>query len=218
INVVGANDTPVATGTYTHTVTDTAAVSKNARLNWRLAESDCDTGDTLTWSGSGVGTYGTLTVNSDGTYSYAVNAAAVNALQNGDTPCDSFTATVTYTLSLHDALPISINVVGANDTPVATGTYTHTVTDTAALNTYGALTGTLAASDRDTGDTLTWSGSGVGTYGTLTVNSDGTYSYAVNAAAVNALQNGDTPSDSFTVTVTDALGLTDTRTVAINVV
>ena len=32
-------------------------------------------------------------------------------------------------------------MVGADDTPVATGTYTHTVTDTAGLDTFGALKG-----------------------------------------------------------------------------
>jgi VCBS repeat-containing protein len=80
------------------------------------------------------------------------------------------------------------------------------VTDTAALDTFANRTGTLAATDVDSGDTLTWGGSGVGTYGTLTVNANGTYSYAVNAAAVNALQAGATPSDTFTATVTDSKG------------
>ena len=76
--------------------------------------------------------------------------------------------------------------------------------------------GTLAGTGRDTGDTLAGSGSGVGTYGTLTVAANGGYSYVVNASAVNALQAGQTPTDTFTVTVTDSKGATDTRAITIN--
>src|SRR5205814_9900791 len=68
-----------------------------------------------------------------------------NALQAGTNPTDSFTVTVTDAAGLTDTRTIAINVVGADDTPVATGTYTHTVTDTAALDAFGALTGSSAA-------------------------------------------------------------------------
>src|SRR5438128_2162965 len=167
---------------------------------------------------SSAGNNGTLTMNDDGLYSYAVKAAAVQGLPLFPYTTLFRSVTVTDSQGATATRSIAINVVGADDTPVATGTYTHTVTDTAALDTFGALTGTLAASDRDTADTLTWSGSGVGSYGTLTVNADGTYSYAVNAAAVNALQTGTNPTDNFTVTVTDSQGATATRTIAINLV
>ena len=89
------------------------------------------------------------------------------------------------------------------------------MTDTAALDTFSTLTGTLAASDIDTADSLTWSGSQTGSYGALTVNANGSYSYAVNAAAVNALQVGSSTSESFTVTVTDSQGATATTAVLI---
>ncbi|MGQ0656312.1 MAG: VCBS domain-containing protein, partial [Betaproteobacteria bacterium] len=219
LDIFGANDRPVATGTYTHTVTDTSVLDAfGTNLTGTLAASDRDTGDTLTWSGTAAGTYGTLTVNANGTYGYAINALAVNAVQAGQTPSDTFTVTVTDAGGLTDTRAITINVAGANDRPVATGTYTHSVTDTPVLDAFGTkLTGTLAAADRDTGDRLAWSGAAAGTYGTLTVNADGTYSYAINAMAVNALQAGQTPSDTFTVTVTDAGGLSDTRTITINV-
>ena len=47
----------------------------------------------------------------------------------------------------------------------------------------------------------------VGTYGTLTLNADGTYSYAINNtnATVNALRLAtDTLTDTFSYTITDA--------------
>ena len=188
ITITGTNDQPIATGTYTHTVTDTAALDTFSTLTGTLAATDVDTGDSLVWSGSATGSYGALTVNANGSYSYAVNAAAVNALQVGLSTSESFMVTVTDSQGATDTRTITINVTAANDAPIATGTYTHTVTDTAALDTFSALTGTLAATDVDTGDSLTWSGSQSGTYGALTVNANGTYSYVVNAAAVNALQ------------------------------
>ena len=164
-----------------------------------------------------MGSYGALTVNANGSYSYAVNADAVNALQAGSNPSDSFTVTVTDSKGATDSRSISINLLGADDTPVATGTYTHTVSDTAALDSFANLTGTLTATDRDSADTLVWSGSAVGSYGALNVNTDGTYSYVVNAAAVDALAANVSASDNLTVTVTDSKGATDTRTVTINV-
>ena len=217
ITITGSNDAPVATGTYTHGVSDSASLDSFANLGGTLSASDVDSGDSLVWSGSAVGSYGALTVNGNGSYSYLVNAAAVNALQAGSNPSDSFTVTVTDSKGATDSRSISINLVGADDTPVASGTYTHTVSDTAALDSFANLTGTLLATDRDNADVLVWSGSAVGSYGALNVNSDGSYSYVVNAAAVNALQAGSNPSDSFVVTVSDSKAATDTRTVTITV-
>ena len=218
INVAGADDTPVATGSYTHAVSDTSALDSFADLTGTLVAADRDTSDTLTWSGSVSGAYGVLTVNADGNYSYAINAEAFNALQAGSNPTDNFTVTVTDSQGATDTRSVAINLTGADDTPVATGSYTHTVNDTAALDSFANLTGTLAASDRDASDTLTWSGSASGSYGALTVSADGSYSYAVNAAAFNALQAGSSPTDTFTVTVTDSKGATDTRSISINLV
>ena len=42
-----------------------------------------------------------------------------------------------------------------------------------------------------------------GSYGTLNLNADGTYSYATTAAAVDGLAAGATVTDIFTYTVTD---------------
>ncbi|MBP2297323.1 beta strand repeat-containing protein, partial [Azospirillum rugosum] len=47
-----------------------------------------------------------------------------------------------------------------------------------------------------------------GTYGTLTIRRDGTYSYALNNAAVQFLRTGDTRTEVFTLTVDDFLTAT----------
>src|SRR2546427_6815744 len=83
-----------------------------------------------------------------------------NALQNGDTPSDSFTVTVTDAGGLTDTRTVAINVVGANDTPVATRSEEHTSELQSQSNIVCRLLLEKTTSDRDTGDTLTWSGSG----------------------------------------------------------
>ncbi|WP_369959742.1 retention module-containing protein [Pseudomonas benzenivorans] len=56
-------------------------------------------------------------------------------------------------------------------------------------------------------------------YGTLTLNSDGSYSYVLNNAnaAVNALNDGQSLSDSFTYTLTDGDGSSTTATLTITI-
>ena len=67
------------------------------------------------------GSFGALTVNANGSYSYAVNAAAVNALQaSSNSLSDNFTVTVTDSQGATATRSIAMTVVGANDTPVVT--------------------------------------------------------------------------------------------------
>ncbi len=56
----------------------------------------------------------------------------------------------------------------------------------------------------------------VGTYGTLTLNANGSYSYVSNQSAADDLKKGETGSDVFTYTVSDGTD-TDTATLTINV-
>src|SRR5262249_40584832 len=59
----------------------------------------------------------------------------------------------------------------------------------------------------------------VGAHGTLTLAADGTYTYVVNDndAAVQALNQGGTLGDSFTYTVQDSGGLSDTAVLTITI-
>ena len=53
-------------------------------------------------------------------------------------------------------------------------------------------------------------------YGSLVLNSDGTYTYTLDNtnAAVNALNNGQTLTDTYTYTLTDGDGTTTTATLS----
>ncbi|MBM7060389.1 retention module-containing protein [Pseudomonas sp. UL073] len=164
-------------------------------------------GDLYSFSVDRAPANGQLTLNADGSWSYAPNRD-----YNG---ADSFQVQVTDSRGASSSLTVNLGVTPVNDAPVATGSYTATINDSTELDSFANITGKLLASDVDDSN-LTWSGSAKGAYGELTVNADGSYTYVVDAAAVNALPAGATPNDTFTVTVRDPSGATDTREIVID--
>ncbi|HXH53380.1 MAG TPA: VCBS domain-containing protein, partial [Sphingomicrobium sp.] len=130
---------------------------------------------------------------------------------------DAFVDGVTYTdtFAVFSAdgteTSVTINILGTNDAAVIAGTDTGSVTEAGSANAGGTptATGTLTAIDVDNPDnvftavtTPTASASG---YGTFTMTSGGQWTYTLDNsnAAVNALNDGQTLSDSFTVTSID---------------
>src|SRR6185436_18317677 len=96
--------------------------------------------------------------------------------------------------------------------------------DTDADSTLGdtkSITGARAGSETDAGSltTVTTSIDVAGTYGTLHINSDGTYTYTLdnNDPDTEGLSAGQLVSDIFTYRVADAHGLTDTAELTIAV-
>jgi VCBS repeat-containing protein len=240
IAVANVNDAPVAGATMTVNLTDTAASDSFSIVTGAFSATDVDVGDTKAWSVSGatlngstytkVGAYGTLQVQSaTGSYSYQVNAAAVNALPGGGAS-DVFTGIVTDAAGASSSQTLMISITGANDTPIA-------VADTGTAVEAGKIAGSNATgnvltndTDADTGDSKMVSAVGgvaasvgkprVGNYGTLTLNANGSYTYVVNNAnaTVNALrQASDTLTESFFYTVRDNAGATSTASLAITI-
>jgi VCBS repeat-containing protein len=188
------------------------------------------------------GLYGTLILNSDGEYTYSINnsLAAVQALRtNADTLTDTFTYTVRDQGSLSATATLTITLRGRNDAP-------HAVADSAtAVEAGGLANGTSGSNpsgnalsndtDPDAGDTKTVSGvaagtlgsaSGnvgtavLGTYGSLTMAADGTFSYSVDNSnsVVQALRSSSqTVTDVFTYTFRDTDGLSSTTQLTITI-
>ncbi len=170
-------------------------------------------------NGATAGEFGTLTLNDDGTYTYNLNTALVQGLDDGETETDTFTYTIVDADGDQSTTTLTITITGDNDAPVAIADTNFAIEDAAAPSTgnvlqdivhTGAPSGTFAdVADTDVdGDTLTVSTTGTfaGTYGTLTLNADGSYSYDLddNNPAVQALNEGDTPlTDTFNYTATD---------------
>jgi VCBS repeat-containing protein len=246
VTVNGSNDGPVAVADLATAVeaggVGNATAGTNPSGNVLTNDTDVDSGDTRTVSavtgtaagtvgGSTAGSYGTLTLNADGSYSYALNnsLAAVQALRTAaNTLTDSFTYTVRDASGATSSTTLTVTIQGANDAPVAT-------IDTGALNENATLTRTAATgvlandTDVDAGDTRTVSavafgatngtvGSALnGTYGALTLNADGSYNYSANRPAVEALTAGQVVTESFTYTVRDTAGATSIATVTFTI-
>ncbi|WP_280048854.1 retention module-containing protein [Pseudomonas nitroreducens] len=206
VGITPVNDAPVATGTYTSTVTDTAANDSFAEIKGQLTATDVD--DTnLTWSGSAKGAYGELTVNADGSYTYVVDANAVNALPQGQNPSESFNVTVTDPSGATDTRVITINVQGANDTPVAQDGQASVTEDS-------VIGGQLVATDRDTGSALTFTTNGNPPAG-FTLKPDGSWTFDGKDPAYQHLAEGETQVVQVPYTVTDEHGATSTATLTV---
>src|SRR5205085_1343817 len=133
-------------------------------------DSDPD-GDALSVVASGAGTYGILTLNRDGSYTYL--------FFDPSGPTDSHPHDVIqYQVSDgHGGLGVANLDITLNRGPVA-------VNDTGSANLLGSLTFVQPAhrpladnGDPDGDDLAAMPASGAGTYGNLTLNPDGSYNY-----------------------------------------
>ena len=209
----------------------TARRARNATGNVLTNDTDVDAGDTktVTTTGVTVGTYGTLTLNANGSYTYVVDEsnAAVQALRvTGQTVSEVFNYTMADTAGATSSSTLTVTVDGRNDTPVANADVA-TAIEAGGLNngTAGSnATGNVLTNDTDVdaGDTktVTTTGVTVGTYGTLTLNANGSYTYVVDEsnAAVQALRvTGQTVSEVFNYTMADTAGATSSSTLTVTV-
>ncbi len=214
-------------------VADAGAAVESSSGSGNVLTNDSDRdGDTLVVSavngnaggvGSSVaGTYGHIQINADGSYTYnADNTAAIDSAATGSHLTDTFT----YTASDGHGGTTTTNVVITLDRAPTVVTDSANDTEGGTITT-NAAAGVLANdSDRD-GDSLTVSaitGGSVGssvatTYGHITMNADGSYSYvADNTAAIDAAANGSHPVDTITFTVDDGHGGTTTETLSITI-
>ncbi len=161
------------------------------------------------------------------TWSYSIADGALDFLGVGQT------ATVVSTIKLDDhhggtdTAQVTVTITGANDAPTLASVTIGPLVDTAVTDSFSNLTGKLIGTDADRGDTATLTyavldstnhaaATVAGHYGSLTVNSDGTYSYVPDAAAINALPAG-SYSDTFKVQTTDVHGASGTATLTVDV-
>ena len=162
-----------------------------------------------------VGTFGTLVINPDGTYTYTLNDSDIDtqSLNGGSTGTDIFTYRLADGTGLTDTAQLTITISGSNDTAVITGTSTGSATEDAG----GVASGSLAASDVDTGEAafLTSPVSGP-SYGTFAINAAGAWTYDLNDSLAQIQALGATGSLSDTITVRSVDGTTKTITITIN--
>ncbi|WP_063297037.1 Ig-like domain-containing protein [Pseudovibrio sp. Ad37] len=177
---------------------------------------DFDSSDTHSFTVDTTGTVGSVAINDDGTISYDPNgqfeylAAYAGDMEDETTTAyDSFTYTVTDSSGASSTATVTVRILGQNDGPVAVATSETTDEES-------SVTIIPEFSDIDTSDTHSFSVDTSETAGTVTVNDDGTFSYDPNGQ-FEYLAVGETATDSFTYTVTDATGESSTETVTITI-
>ena len=203
VNVVinGTNDAAVIAGVDTGGVTEDGGALQVT--TGTLTISDIDTGEELFTAGGASGSYGSVTIDAAGAWTYTLDNAnaAVQALPLGATMNDTVTVTA-IDGTPHD---IIITITGTNDAAVIAGVDTGGVTEDGGVAE--VVSGTLTISDIDTGEELFTAGGAAGTYGSLTIDATGNWTYTLDNAnaAVQALPLGATMNDTVTVTALTAL-------------
>src|SRR5215831_15372107 len=223
ITITGTNDAPVITsGAQSGAVSEgdgQPPASMNA--SGQVTFSDADTSDTHSLTVSAAAAYGTASVDADGTWHYAVSdSGAVNALAAGEHLADSVTVQVDDHHGGLTSQVVNITITGTNDAPVITsGPQSGAVSEGDGQSPASmSASGQVTFSDADTSDTHSLTVSAAATYGTASVDPNGTWHYTVSdSGAVNALAAGEQLADSFTVQVDDHHGGLATQQVAITI-
>ncbi|PKH57741.1 VCBS domain-containing protein [Shewanella sp. Bg11-22] len=178
-----------------------------AQIEWSIANSQ--------------GQFGLINIDpATGQWHYQLNnaSAATNALAENEHHTEQFIITATDAEGNHVETIITVEVEGSNDLPTISGTH-H-----AALNEHGAIdtaSGSLIATDSDHGDSVSWAvTNGQGQMGSLTIDPNtGGWQYHLNNQNPNtlALNQGQSATETFTVTATDSSGLPVSQQITVQV-
>ncbi len=209
IQLAGGNNAPVFANTGSASnITDTAGDDSFGIISGTYFAVDVDDNQSLSYSVvNSASNFGSFVFNTNGGYgnwSFTPNDSAIEQLT---------TATTTgFTMVANDgnggatSQTINITINGANDRPVLATPATASITDTSLADSGLSATGMLTASDRDSGQTLTFTligNASTSSFGSLTLNNNGAYSFTANNSAVDALGAGVSSMVSFAVQVSD---------------
>lgn len=237
---IGVENAPVGVDDTGTAVEAGVAAGSNATGNVLTNDTDVDTlhallvvsairtgteaggGTSGTVGSSLAGAFGTLVLNSDGSYSYVVDNsnATVNALNMGGSVTDTFTYTVADGAGGTDKAQLTVTINGANDAAVITGTATDSVVEASGVlnGTPGDATasGDLNATDVDSSAEFVVQSGVAKSYGTFSIDVAGAWSYMLDDANgdIQALNTGGTLHDLITVAAAD--GTTQVIDVTIN--
>jgi VCBS repeat-containing protein len=213
VSIYGINDAPV-------TGVDAGFVQEDGMLqasgNVLANDADADAGAVLSvLAGTFEGLYGTLTLVEDGSYSYDLDNGdpGVQSLAAGQTVADVFSYTVSD--GIESALGVlAINIAGANDAP-------NVMDDAASVqeDLIPVASGNVLANDDDIDQQTVLSVANAGLYGSLSLEEDGDFVYALDnaSAAVQALAAGQTVFETFDYLASDGIeSVPGTLTIAIS--
>ncbi len=149
-----------------------------------------------------IGTYGQLTLQSDGSYAYSADQDASTALPSGEIGIDTFT----YTLSDNtdtDRAELIISIIGMNHPTIISGDFSATVQEGDLGDDPVIATGTLTISDPDEDDNPSFPDLlREGDFGTFSLIS-GNWTYILDQSKAQQLQQGEEAIDSFNILAND---------------
>jgi VCBS repeat-containing protein len=244
VTIAGTNDAPVAVADVASAVeaggVNNGTAGTDPSGNVLTNDTDVDTGDTKTVTdfsnssavhqtpGSALaGLYGTLTLNADGSYTYVVNNAnpTVQALNAGQTLTETFQYVMADGSSAPATSTLTVTIGGRNDNPVANPDVNAIIEDAVPVSG-NVLTGAGADTDVDSPASTVSRVNGVagnvgtavaGVYGTVNIQTNGSYTYTANLAAAQALRSGQVVTDVFSYTIVDNKGATSTTNLTVTV-
>jgi VCBS repeat-containing protein len=218
VTITGVNDAPVTAAD------DAAALQEDtiviASGNVLANDTDIDQGTVLQVANAGTyqGNFGSLLLNADGSYTYALDnsSLAVQSLSQGQVVTETFAYQATDGF-VSTPSTLTVTITGTNDAPVVVADTASVQEDLNIIATGNVLTNDF---DVDQGTVLTVENAGVfaGQYGQLTLAADGSYTYVLDNAslAVQSLAEGQVVTESFAYAAFDGITSTpSTLTVSI---
>ncbi|NTJ09084.1 T1SS-143 repeat domain-containing protein [Rhizobium lusitanum] len=255
VTVNGTNDAPTialvgndsAAGSVTEAGIGVANDIAHNTTSGHLTGSDIDS-PSLTWSvaagsgqtgnldGSVTGTYGTLSISSNGIWTYHLDQSKADSLSASSHPQESFTVQLSDGQGGITTQTVVVTVNGTNDAPTikligndsAIGSVTEAGVNVANDTAHNTATGHVTGADVDS-PSINWSlvagngqtgnidGSVTGAYGTLSVDQNGNWTYHLDQSKANPLTASSHPQENFTVQLSDGQGGITTQTVVVTV-
>ncbi|MBS8260616.1 tandem-95 repeat protein [Roseibium polysiphoniae] len=217
VTITGQNDAPVAVALALTASEDAASVT------FTPVFSDADTSDThgisfdLGFGGSAGLGLSDITDNGDGSYTYT-SGETYDYLAVGESATETFSYTVYDGQGGTSTATATVTIEGENDDPVASAAGFDVFEDGGAAGTGGLTLTDLKdlVSDADVSDVLIFTYDTSATLGSVTGNSDGTFSYDPSGA-FEYLAAGESATDTFSYTVDDGNGGTATETVTVTI-
>ncbi|MCF7821714.1 MAG: VCBS domain-containing protein [Mariprofundaceae bacterium] len=216
MTITGTNDAPIANPGFGAAIEDGNVVTLTG-TELMANDTDIDQGDTMSIASVSVTSAAGASVSLvNGDVQYNIGNL-FQELGEGQTTTDTFDYTIVDSQGVTSTSTVTMTITGTNDVPIV-------ATDVAAVQEDLTVeaTGNVLSNDFDIdqGDVLSVANAGVftGTYGTLTLNADGSYGYTLDNASVTvqSLAEGQVVSESFDYQATDGITATpSTLTISI---
>lgn len=194
-----------------------SATEDGGAIVGQLSAIELDAGDSLTFTVENHPSEGSVTINPDGSYSFNPGSDFQD-LANSATRDVTFDYRVTDAQGDFSTATVTVTVTGVNDSAIFSGQDSVSLTED--LNVDGSnnlvQSGVLAATDADTGETGFNAETQTGSYGSLVIDTQGSWTYTADntQTAIQELNNGEQLTETFTVSTLD--GSTHDISVAIN--